>query len=62
MESVTARHAHPGQRHADRKGMFTDRIRDELWKEIPALVITSPIVVPVWWGIWKLCDILYGMK
>jgi hypothetical protein len=31
-------------------------------REIPTLLITAPIVVPIWWLLWKACDSLWVMS
>jgi hypothetical protein len=38
------------------------RVVAELGREMRAVLITSPIVVPIWWAIWKLCDTAWTHK
>lgn len=31
-------------------------------REIRREVFLVPVVVPLWWGAWKVCDALWGLK
>jgi len=31
-------------------------------RDVVAGLVTAPVVVPIWWGLWKVCDALWGRK
>ena len=37
-------------------------LRAEMRRDLRAVLITGPVVVPVWWALWKVCDTLWSMK
>jgi hypothetical protein len=39
-----------------------ERVRAVLVRDLSAALITGPVVVPVWWVIWKVCDTLWSIK
>jgi hypothetical protein len=54
--------AHLSQPRPSRTRVIVRRVVAELGREIPTVFITSPIVVPIWWAIWKLCDTAWTHK
>ena len=38
------------------------RVMGQLRREIPTVLLTAPVTVPVWWGLWKVCDALWILK
>jgi hypothetical protein len=54
--------AHLSETRSSRTRIIGRKVLRELGREIPAVFITSPIVVPVWWAIWKLCDMAWTHK
>ena len=52
---------HMNQRES-RTAVIADRLTEPIRREIPSLLITAPIVVPIWWALWKVCDSLWLMR
>lgn len=40
----------------------TRRALRRVVREIGKEVVLVPVVVPLWWGAWKVCDLLWGLK
>lgn len=38
------------------------RVLREIGRALTTALITAPLVVPIWWAMWKVCDVLWGMK
>jgi hypothetical protein len=31
-------------------------------RDVGGALLSAPVVVPIWWGLWKVCDTFWGMK
>ncbi len=49
----------PGTQRGER---LRARMLRQLRRDIPTVLITAPVTVPVWWGLWKVCDALWILK
>ncbi len=45
-----------------RTTLVARHIAREIRRDVPTVLVTSPLVVPIWWGVWKLCDTLWSLK
>ena len=58
---LRARHARQAEKHVEPE-YPGQRLLRELHDVLRLELLASPIVVPLWWGLWKLCDTLWQLK
>lgn len=54
--------AHVAETRSNTARTVAGHVLSEIRRDVVAAVVTGPLVVPIWWGIWKLCDTLWTMK
>jgi hypothetical protein len=58
---MRARHARQAEKHVEHE-FPGQRLLREVHREVRTELLVSPIVVPLWWGLWKLCDTVWQHK
>lgn len=58
---MNARHVKQHEKHV-RRGITANPVLHVIRRDIGLELLTAPLVVPAWWGLWKVCDVVWGWK
>lgn len=51
-----------GNPHPERPPTWSRRVLGRVRRDVGGALLTGWLVVPIWWGLWKVCDAIWGMK